>query len=192
MSGGDGDPAEVIRHFREAVNMSVAELRAWLDTPQSGEVGWTHEGEAESVGHHAGREILALLGKPKGFEPDKDELAWMRKVVGYVRRHSAQGPAEDVEHSRWRYSLMNWGHDPLRDGRGSGKAGSAPTDVHDADGSSSPKRPAGAAKRSGGAAKQDKAGKAALGKTAATAKSAAPRRAGKKSAAARAGTTARS
>ena len=24
------------------------------------------------------------------------------------------GPADDKEHSRWRYSLMNWGHDPLK------------------------------------------------------------------------------
>ena len=39
----------------------------------------------------------------------------MHKVVGYIRRHLAQGgPAEDVEHSRWRYSLMNWGHDPQK------------------------------------------------------------------------------
>jgi len=39
----------------------------------------------------------------------------MRKVVGYARRHLAQGgPSDDAEHSRWRYSLMNWGHDPLK------------------------------------------------------------------------------
>jgi hypothetical protein len=32
----------------------------------------------------------------------------MRKVV--VRRHCAQvGPERDVETSRWRYILMNWG-----------------------------------------------------------------------------------
>jgi hypothetical protein len=37
----------------------------------------------------------------------------MRKVVGYVRRHLAQEPANMVT-SRWRYSLMNWGHDPLK------------------------------------------------------------------------------
>lgn len=37
----------------------------------------------------------------------------MRKVVGYVRRHLAQRPSGDVEDTRWRYSLMNWGHDPL-------------------------------------------------------------------------------
>jgi hypothetical protein len=39
----------------------------------------------------------------------------MRKVHGYVARHLAQEPgSEDVETSRWRYSLMNWGHDPLK------------------------------------------------------------------------------
>ena len=39
----------------------------------------------------------------------------MRKVVGYVKRHGQQRPQhKDVEDSRWRYSLMNWGHDPLK------------------------------------------------------------------------------
>jgi hypothetical protein len=39
----------------------------------------------------------------------------MRKVHGYVQRHLAQEPQhEDVETSKWRYSLMNWGHDPLK------------------------------------------------------------------------------
>ena len=41
----------------------------------------------------------------------------MRKVVGYIRRHTAQGPGKsDPEDSRWRYSLLNWGHDPLKNG----------------------------------------------------------------------------
>jgi hypothetical protein len=38
----------------------------------------------------------------------------MRRVVSYVNRHQAQEPEEDVQDSRWRYSLMNWGHDPLK------------------------------------------------------------------------------
>ena len=37
----------------------------------------------------------------------------MRKVVGYVHRHLAQRPGGDIRHTRWRWSLMNWGHDPL-------------------------------------------------------------------------------
>jgi hypothetical protein len=38
----------------------------------------------------------------------------MRKVVGYAHRHLKQEPARDVEHSGRRYSLMNWGHDPMK------------------------------------------------------------------------------
>lgn len=41
-----------------------------------------------------------------------DDVAAMRKVVGYVARHTAQRPDGDVTETRWRYSLMNWGHDP--------------------------------------------------------------------------------
>ncbi|HSM31876.1 MAG TPA: DUF3140 domain-containing protein [Woeseiaceae bacterium] len=40
----------------------------------------------------------------------------MATVVGYINRHKAQGgPGEEVETSNWRYSLMNWGHDPLKE-----------------------------------------------------------------------------
>jgi hypothetical protein len=66
----------------------------------------------ESVGHASGRRIVAILGKSKAGLSD-DDYAHMRKVVGYVRRHRAQEPA-NVATSRWRYSLMNWGNDPLK------------------------------------------------------------------------------
>jgi hypothetical protein len=38
----------------------------------------------------------------------------MQKVAGYVARHLKQRPKGDVSETRWRYSLMNWGHDPLK------------------------------------------------------------------------------
>ena len=38
----------------------------------------------------------------------------MRKVVDYVNHHQAQKPECDVEGSNWRYSLLDWGHDPLK------------------------------------------------------------------------------
>lgn len=43
-----------------------------------------------------------------------DDHEHMRTVRGYIRRHLAQRPGDDVEDSRWRFSLMNRGHDPLR------------------------------------------------------------------------------
>lgn len=112
------DPAEVRREFREAVNMTPAELRRHLGTEESNEVGQVREGEDESVGHQYGRHILDLLARPASHEPTEEEVARMRKVVGYVRRHLAQRPEGDVADTRWRASLMNWGHDPLKDGRG--------------------------------------------------------------------------
>lgn len=105
--------AEIERAFRAAVNMSAAELAVWLDTEESRAVGWRREGDAESIGHASGRAILALLRKrAKRYTPD--ERAHMRKVVGFIHRHRAQRPHGDISRTRWRYSLMNWGHDPVK------------------------------------------------------------------------------
>jgi hypothetical protein len=56
---------------------------------------------------------VKLLRKDKD-DLTADDYSHMRKVVGYVRRHSAQRP-QNIATSRWRYSLMNWGHDPLKE-----------------------------------------------------------------------------
>ena len=89
------------------------ELADWLETGESRSVGWHHEGESESVGHHSGRRIIEI--KRTRGRASEDVLAHMRKVVSDIKRHLAQRPDHDVEHVRWRYSLMNWGHDPLKD-----------------------------------------------------------------------------
>ena len=108
------DIDEVDRAFREAVNMTARELERWLVTEQSLSVGFRREGAKESVGHESGRRIVAILRKSKA-ERDPADVQHMRKVVGFVRRHLAQRPGDDIMHTRWRYSLMNWGHDPLKD-----------------------------------------------------------------------------
>ena len=100
------------RNFAAAVNMTAAEIAAWLKTPESRRVGFRKDGRGESVGHASGRRIVAILGKDPAELSDAD-YAHMRKVFGYVRRHRAQEPANPAT-SRWRYSLMNWGHDPLK------------------------------------------------------------------------------
>ena len=104
----------VALQFSAVVNMTAAELRAWLKTDASRRVGWKgRDGERrESVGHASGRAIAHILSKTPGELTDGD-FAHMRKTVGFVRRHRAQEPANMVT-SRWRYSLMNWGHDPLK------------------------------------------------------------------------------
>ena len=105
--------ADVHAEFREAVNMTASELSRWLDSDESKDVGQKSSSGAESVGHDSGRKIVKILGKKKSELSDGDE-EHMRKVVGYVHRHAAQRPDGDVTETRWRYSLMNWGHDPLK------------------------------------------------------------------------------
>jgi hypothetical protein len=108
------DPDTVRAEFGEAVNMTAGELETWLETDESRSVGQDSDGSGESTGHASGRRIVDLLRTRKDDLTD-DDLAHMRKVHGYVQRHLAQEPKkEDVQTSRWRYSLMNWGHDPLK------------------------------------------------------------------------------
>jgi hypothetical protein len=111
------DPLKRIRDdFHRAVNMTAAELTKWLKTDESHAVGWKGpdgKGDGESVGHRSGRRIVTLL-RTHVAELEPDDYAHMRKVVGYVARHTAQRPLKDIATSRWRYSLMNWGHDPLK------------------------------------------------------------------------------
>jgi len=108
------DPETVRAEFGEAVNMTAGELEKWLETDESRSVGQDSDGSGESTGHASGRRIVDLLRTRKDDLTD-DDLAHMRKVHGYVQRHLAQQPKkEDLETSRWRYSLMNWGHDPLK------------------------------------------------------------------------------
>ncbi|WP_406261740.1 DUF3140 domain-containing protein [Actinacidiphila glaucinigra] len=105
------DRDRTVDAFEEAVNMTPARLEKWLATEESKSVGQS-DGGGESVGHASGRRIVGLLRTKRGDLSDGD-LAHMRKVVGYVHRHVEQRPGGDVTDTRWRYSLMNWGHDPL-------------------------------------------------------------------------------
>lgn len=107
------DDASTYQEFTEAVNMTPRQLREWLETEQSQEVG-QKDGGGESTGHESGRRIVEILGKHKADLTD-DDHDQMRRVVSYVHRHLAQRPSGDVRDTRWRYSLMNWGHDPLED-----------------------------------------------------------------------------
>lgn len=106
------DVSEIVRAFNHAVNMTPAQLEKWLETEASKAVGFKAAG-GESVGHRSGRRIVRLLHK-RTDDLTAGDLAHMRKVVGYVKRHLAQRPDGSVRDTPWRQSLMNWGHDPMR------------------------------------------------------------------------------
>ena len=83
-------------------------------------VGWKGNdgGATESVGHASGRGSSRSCARPTDELTDED-YAHMRKVVGFIRRHRRSGP-ENIYTSRWRYSLMNWGHDPVKEDESEG------------------------------------------------------------------------
>ena len=105
---------EVFDEFRDAVNMTPQQLERWLESDESRSVG-QKDGDDESTGHASGRRIVQILRTKKG-DLTEDDAAHMRKVVGYVARHTAQRPDksdDELAHTRWAASLKNWGHDPL-------------------------------------------------------------------------------
>ena len=108
------DERAIERAFGAAVNLTATELEEWLETDLSKAVGTVRRGERESVGRQSARRIIEILGKPREALNESDYVH-MRTVAGYVARHRAQKPRGEVTNTRWRWSLMNWGHDPLRE-----------------------------------------------------------------------------
>jgi hypothetical protein len=106
------DRDAIADEFHAGVNMTPKELEDWLATDESKAVG-QKDGGGESVGHESGRRIVEILRTKKG-ELSDDDVAHMRKVNGYIARHSKQRPDGDISDTPWRHSLMNWGHDPLK------------------------------------------------------------------------------
>ncbi|SNR36321.1 DUF3140 domain-containing protein [Actinomadura mexicana] len=103
---------ETAAEFGRVVNMTAKELERFLETDESRSAG-QKGGGGESTGHASGRRIVELL-RAKKADLTEEDYDHMNKVVGYVHRHLAQRPSGDVTDTRWRYSLMNWGHDPLK------------------------------------------------------------------------------
>ena len=117
----ESDHNETASEFRKVVNMDPSALRKWLQSKDSHSVGMTKDGEKvadpsqpEAVGHHMGQRILEIKAR-KHADLTDDDYHDMRKVIGYVHRHIKQRPKGDITETRWRKSLMNWGHDPLQE-----------------------------------------------------------------------------
>ena len=111
---GDLDPEkqEILDEFNEAVNMSASEIKKWLKTEESHSVGQKNK-KGEIKGRKSGKKIVKILQKDKSDYQKKD-FKHMKKVISYVHRHLVQKPSGDIEETPWRYSLMNWGHDPMK------------------------------------------------------------------------------
>ena len=116
--------------------MSASDLESWLKEGSSEDAGWSKDdGSGETIGHErydflsvhrrhepanaiSGRKIIEILNKnPKkdAEKYDEDDIAHMRRVVAYCKRHLAQEEkAKQDPDSKSARSLKNWGHDPLK------------------------------------------------------------------------------
>ncbi|EJT98347.1 hypothetical protein DACRYDRAFT_110789 [Dacryopinax primogenitus] len=115
---------EVIAEFNQYVNMSASELEEWLHTESATGAGWRADESGETVGHESGRKIVDILKRNPSKTVEKyteDDIAHMRKVVSYCKRHLAQEEklkesksAQELADTKSTRSLKNWGHDPLK------------------------------------------------------------------------------
>ncbi|KAF8481660.1 hypothetical protein DFH94DRAFT_793019 [Russula ochroleuca] len=122
--------AEVIALFNQQVNMTADELETWLDDPQSRDAG-------TGVGIESGRRIVEILRKNPSKKPDaydEEDMAHIRKVVGYNSRHLAQEDhlketktTAELAKAKSTISLKNWGHVRLDRGLGPGRGLTHPT-----------------------------------------------------------------
>ncbi|EAW07010.1 DUF3140 domain-containing protein [Aspergillus clavatus NRRL 1] len=112
------DKSTVINEFTDLVNMTPNELRDWLKEEQSQSAGWKRDSD-ETVGHESGRRIVEILEQNPSKDPggySDDDIAHMRKVVSYCKRHLArEGHVKRDTGSKSYKSLKNWGHDPLKE-----------------------------------------------------------------------------
>jgi hypothetical protein len=110
---GAAELNDVWTDWEDAVNLTPGELERWLGTDESRSVGDRGGSGPESTGDRSGDRIVQIL-RTRKTALTADDVAHMRKVVAYVHRHLAQRPSGDLTDTHWRWSLMNWGHDPLK------------------------------------------------------------------------------
>lgn len=97
--------------FRQVVNMTSEELRAWLltEVPVSG----AHPAQPYFGLPELGKQVVELLRKRK-VELTQRDADVMELVVDFVLTQEAKGPADTESDDEWRRLLMTVGHDPMR------------------------------------------------------------------------------
>jgi hypothetical protein len=97
--------------FRQVVNMTSEELRAWLLT-EAPDSGVFPAGPRPGL-PELGRQVVELLRKRK-VELTQRDANVMEQVVDFVLTQEAERPADTESEEEWRRSLMTVGHDPMR------------------------------------------------------------------------------
>ena len=102
---------ETYEEFYHVVNMGAGELEDWLATDLSHRIGGCGDDGCDRDACH---KIVAI----KRAGPDElgeDDYSHMDMVIRNIHRRLPAQPHGDIEKSGWRYDLMNWGHDPVRE-----------------------------------------------------------------------------
>ena len=96
--------------FHRVVNMTSADLRAWLSVQGAGE---DTEEVPDRAGSHLGHRVLDILGKRRS-DLTPDDVDVMEQVVDRVMSQRREDLEPTAGEAAWRRRLMNVGHDPLR------------------------------------------------------------------------------
>jgi hypothetical protein len=103
---------QIYSEFRELINMGAGELGKFLYSKESKLVDAEPQ-DGDIPARKAGDRTIKILRK-KRFELTKGNFEHMERVIAYLPKKLAERPEGDVTESNWRYTLMSWGHDPLK------------------------------------------------------------------------------
>ncbi|CAL9377046.1 DUF3140 domain-containing protein [Streptomyces pilosus] len=96
--------------FHRVVNMTSAELAAWLRVSDAEE---TTEPLPDRAGPETGQHVLAILQKRR-TDLTEDDLRVMEEVVDAVTAQADPENEPRAEDTARRHHLMTLGHDPLK------------------------------------------------------------------------------
>ena len=97
--------------FRRLVNLSAASLRRWLDTEESQAAGLPATARRRRSATSRAAASSAILEGQRG---GRTRLHPRGRRLHPPPPGAAAGQRTSTD-TRWRYSLMNWGHDPMQD-----------------------------------------------------------------------------
>jgi len=102
--------SELWHEFHRVVNMSAAELAAWLHSCAQGPDAPVLP---EQAGTPTGQDVLRILRKRQA-DLTVDDLQVMRRVIRRVHAERASHGRALTGRIGWRHRLMSLGHDPLK------------------------------------------------------------------------------
>lgn len=108
----DPEMNQVWNQFHQYVNLTSDQLRTWLLSRASGEEAFGNVPERALP--QPGKRILAVLGKRK-VDLTGGDVEVMRETVDQIEDLLTARPAVGDADDEWRHSLMDLGHDPLRE-----------------------------------------------------------------------------